>query len=312
MMTDLRPAFLLVPLAFFASCGSTPTKPDEAIEKRFLDSEQEREQLRLRRQAFETVLQTTDSVLERYTAARLDSGSPKSDKMAERLERHLSLQVEKHFAQFIHAANDASLPRNQAIAVAALGFSGRPEALTPMLNGLASPDPAIVGNAVLGLGLLHDARTPPMYLKRVVDNDGYADSVRACAAWAMLQVQEATTTRDAFQPLWREILDQPIDVGVPAVIVSALRGIGQFQDAGDASRVERYLSHAVPQVRQAAAVATGRIGAQESHTALLKLISPAESVPNVRLAARKALQALAGGVDRGYDVLEWQRVFERG
>lgn len=312
MMTDFRPAFLLVPVAILGSCGSAPPAPDEAIEERFVDSQRERDEWKRRQDAFQNVLQETDTVIERYTLARLDSGSPKSDKLAERLGKHLTMRVQDHFEHFVRAAADASIPRNQAIALAALGFSADPSALDPLLNGLASPDPNIVGNAVYGIGLLADRRTPPMYLKRVVDNASYSNNTRSCAAWSILQVQDATTERDAFAPIWRAILDEPIEVGVPAVIVSALRGLGQFADESDAPRVERYLVHATPQVRQAAAVAVGRIGAVSSHEALLDLISPAESVPNVRLAARKALQALAGGVDRGYDVKEWQRVFERG
>ena len=41
-------------------------------------------------------------------------------------------------------------------------------------------------------------------------------------------------------------------------------------------------------------------------------VRPSEAVPNVRLHARKALQALAGHVDYGYDVGAWRKAFERG
>ena len=46
--------------------------------------------------------------------------------------------------------------------------------------------------------------------------------------------------------------------------------------------------------------------------ALIARLGPVETNANVRLAVRKALQALAGGIDRGYDVKEWRRVFETG
>jgi hypothetical protein len=64
-------------------------------------------------------------------------------------------------------------------------------------------------------------------------------------------------------------------------------------------------------VRINAAIALGRMNAQNQYEKLLELLSPAETVPNVRLAARKALQALAGGTDHGYEVELWRREFDR-
>ena len=61
----------------------------------------------------------------------------------------------------------------------------------------------------------------------------------------------------------------------------------------------------------AAVVAQGKIKNQESFPVLLELIKESETNENVRLVARKSLKALAGGVDRGYDVELWQRLFQR-
>ena len=62
----------------------------------------------------------------------------------------------------------------------------------------------------------------------------------------------------------------------------------------------------------AAARALGRMNAQEHWRDLLALLKPAESVQNVRLHARKALAALAGNKDYGYDLAAWRKVFDRG
>jgi hypothetical protein len=62
----------------------------------------------------------------------------------------------------------------------------------------------------------------------------------------------------------------------------------------------------------AAALALGRMNAQGSWKKLLELLGPQETVQNVRLVARKALAALAGGVDHGYDIDAWRKTFDRG
>ena len=78
------------------------------------------------------------------------------------------------------------------------------------------------------------------------------------------------------------------------------------------NRNHSLLNHPTPKVRFNTAIALGRMNAQEHHAQLIEMLGPGESQPNVRLAARKALQALAGGVDRGYDTELWRREFERG
>ena len=63
-------------------------------------------------------------------------------------------------------------------------------------------------------------------------------------------------------------------------------------------------------MRTATAIAIGRLGDLRGTEALYTLLGREEPNENVRLAARKALQALAGGEDRGYDVDEWRKVFD--
>ena len=314
MQTALR----LAPFSWFlvlcASCGSAPPpEPDPAIEKRFEEQERDAATQLARRKAFERVLNDTDRVLEQYAAAMLTSGAPKSDKLAETTETYLRRVVAENFARFMRAANDEGIPRNRAIALAALGMSSRREALDPLLNGVADPNPEVVANAVFGLGLLQDPRTPPSYLARIIENDENPKVLRAGAAWSLYRVQVVCSDTTKFEVIWARVLSVPLEEIEPSVAVSALRGIGQVDEGGEryVDTVVRYVSHPTPKVRQTAAVAIGRLGVTESYTSLIALIGPAESIANVRLAARKALQALAGGVDRGYEIEEWHRVFEQ-
>ena len=76
--------------------------------------------------------------------------------------------------------------------------------------------------------------------------------------------------------------------------------------------VVKFASQPKPKIREATAIALGRMKNQETYAVLLTLLGVAEPNQNVRLAARKGLQALAGNVDAGYDVDEWRKVFDRG
>ncbi len=312
-MTALRTAFLFASATLLAGCGSTPeSSPDPEIEAAFAQKNRDAAADLARRRRFEQVLNNTDRMLERYMLALLSSGSTRATSDAATFEKQLTKTVDEYYALFMRAAIDKKVPRNRAISLAVLGMSGRREALDPMLNGLEDDNPEIVTSSVFGIALLKDGRTPPSYLHRVIDRTILADEVRNSAAWALVQVQMASVDSKACESVWTAVLGGPIEKPLPGVAVSALRGVGLSGNAAHNETALRYLAHPKPKVREAAAIAVGRLGVAGSHAQLFPLISPAEGNPNVRLAARKALKALAGGTDRGYDLREWQRLFERG
>ncbi|MCK5945052.1 MAG: HEAT repeat domain-containing protein, partial [Planctomycetes bacterium] len=94
--------------------------------------------------------------------------------------------------------------------------------------------------------------------------------------------------------------------------VTAIRGLGLNGDATHADLIAPLLRHPVPRIRMSSALALGRMNAQQHWQDLLKLLEPQETVQNVRVHARKALAALAGNKDYGYDLAAWRKVFERG
>ena len=98
----------------------------------------------------------------------------------------------------------------------------------------------------------------------------------------------------------------------PWILIQALRGLGRLRNGEHAPAAVPYLTHPTPMVRLAAAVSLGYLRNRDVNEALIARLGPVETNANVRLAVRKALQALAGGIDRGYDVKEWRRVFETG
>lgn len=330
MTTDLPPALphrpphgparglagaALLALLPLGACGSTPTKagtPDPELEQQFAEAERDRADMVARQEAFKRILTDFDMQLDFYARALNDAGSAKAETKAQKLHSHLNYRVLRHYPQFLRAAEDRSIPRNRAIALAALGFSERDDALTPILNGLSSDDHVVVSNATFGLAILQNPRTPPTYLARVIEDEQYSDSTRYGAAWALYRIQQEVVDKSEIRAIWRRILDKPIENVLPSTAMTAIRGLGKIGNPEDNDLVLRYASHPVPKVRQATGIAIARLGVQSSYTTLLALIGPAEDNPNVRLAARKALQRLAGGDhDAHYDVDEWRNIFKR-
>ena len=316
----LRSSILLagsVWLVTTAGCNSAPQPvKDPEIEAQQREKEADNALLEARKQDVKRVINDMDKWIDAYVTALLNSGATTADSQAEKIEKHIRSWIgppeHVYFHDFMRYAEQRQYPRNRAIALAALGFSARREALDPLLNALGDDNVEIVSNAVLGLAILKDPRTPPSYLARVIENKDFESVMRGSAAWALYRIQTDSTNVEAFVKVWIDLLSVPLQDAIPEVAVSALRGLGQARDPAHATIAERYVSHPTPLVRNAAAVALGRMGNQASYEALIALIGPAESVPNVRLAAHKALQMLAGGVDLGYDVDEWRAMFERG
>ena len=209
-------------------------------------------------------------------------------------------------------AADSTEPRQQGIALAALGFSGRRDVTDLIQQGTMSDDADIVDKAVFGLAVLRSPQTAPGPLAAVVENDRHPEDGRVQAAWALYRVQTVSTDPSAIVACWRRFLSTERERMPAGVLVTAVRGLGLAADAANADLVAPMLKHPVPRLRMAAALALGRMNAQEHWRDLLQLLEPAESVQNVRLHARKALMALAGNKDYGYDLVAWRKVFDRG
>jgi HEAT repeat protein len=313
-MNRLRPLLSHTALVtLLAACSTTSSGTfDPKLEEAARARQQEAAEAEARLATPERLITDLDKALHSYSQLRLSGASPRAESTAEKVEKFLTEQSTKHFDLLIRQANDASLPRNRAIAVAALGFSGRAEALDPLVNAAQEDDPEIVANAVFGLAMLSDRRTPPAVVVRVMRSEAFDESVRNGAGWTLLQLQQAVVDTSEIIRVWLDLLERPAGTQPAGVLVSAVRGLGLTRDASHAAAVARLAEDPTPMVRQAVAIAIARMGADDHVDTLLALLSPAETNENVRLAARKALQELAGGTDRKYDVEEWKRVFERG
>ncbi|MCC6670897.1 MAG: HEAT repeat domain-containing protein [Planctomycetes bacterium] len=313
-MLRRRAPFDLLLLLSLAACGGSPepAAPDRSLEAQFQKDRTQRQETLLRQEDWQNVLMNLDKSLDRYATALLSAGNDRADRMVVSLETYLAQETKKHFADLVREADRDEFPGNRAIAAAALGFSQKPEALDPILNCLNDRDEAVVNNALLALGALRDPRTPVARLAEFVEDEKRPVKLRATASWTLMRLQLFVHQPDQVPPVWMRVLQRPVEATDPSILVHALRGLGLFRRKEYAAHIRPYLAHPTPLIRTAAALATGFCGDQASHKDLLVLLKASETNPNVRLTARKALQALAGGVDRGYDVEAWRQVFARG
>jgi hypothetical protein len=309
-----RRLLLLAPMCLALGCSSTPTEKgvrDPAIEESYRQKAAERNAA-ARGQTFEEALITIDQSLDEYTKARVGAGNERLEQQADALARFLNGAANKHFDALMKAASDPEYGRNRAVALAALGFSQRREPLDLLVSALADKESLVRSNAAFALGELTDPRTPAAALGRLIEDDAQPDLVRISASRALLRLQLNAFDTKEIAPIWSRVLSGPVQDTEPAVLVHAIRGLGMTRDRSHVALVEPAIHHPDALVRSAAAIALGRFGDPAAHKTLLLLLGPNESNPNVRLCARKALQALAGGADRVYDVEQWRKLFERG
>lgn len=325
----IRSSALLTLLALpFAACSSTPTlrtEADPTLEK----LEKDRVASDKSRRRFEQVLVKLDQAMESYAMALANQGDPRADKQADKIAKYLqdlvleneaipmgadpnAYEIGANLRLLRGVAADSSEPRQQGIALAALGFSGRHDVANLIEQGTMSDDPDIVDKAVFGLAILRAPNTLPGPLAAIVENDKHPEDGRVQAAWALYRVQTATTNPDEIVQYWRRFLTTEKNRMPAGVQVTAVRGLGLTGDPKNADLVAPLLRHPVPRLRMASALALGRMNAQDHWEDLLRLLEPSESVQNVRLHARKALAALAGNKDYGYDLAAWRKVFDRG
>lgn len=294
-----------------ASCGGAPEpQADPQIEADFLQRRQAIEEEKSK-ETFAGDLITIDKALDRYTEAWMTSELSSMEKMRDKLDNYLRTAVSKHFDRLLTEADQREYPANRSISLAALGFSGRSEALDPLLNGARDENEAIAVAALFGLAILQDPRTPPGVIGEIMLDSKKPAPVRRNASLALLRLQDKSFDTEKIAPYWVQVLARPLEEIDYAVAMHAVRGIGLLRDPANAHLAEKLASHPQPMLRVAAAIAMGRMKNESSVPVLLALLGPAETNDNVRLAARKALQALAGGIDREYDVGEWRKIFQR-
>lgn len=323
----LTPALLA---ALFSACSTGSTLRQEAAPD-LVKRQEEIKAKQKKQRNFQRVIIQLDQMIDNYVTAIANRGDQRADDQAEKLlkllrekvldipSRHPGRQLEANdhqpgefFQRLRQLAMDGSLPEQQAVALAALGFSGRFDVMSDILQGARTNDPFVVDHAVLGLAVLRSRDTPPGVLAAIAENPNHPEDGRVQAAWALYQVQTSCVDQSEIAKIWVDFLGTKRNKLPPGVLVTAIRGLGLTTKAEYGGLVAPLLKDPTPRIRMSAAVALGRMNAKEYWQELLNLLRPQESVQNVRLSARKSLARLAGDQDYGYDISAWLKVFELG
>ncbi|MEE2887953.1 MAG: hypothetical protein VX951_11050 [Planctomycetota bacterium] len=320
-------------LSVLTACSTTPTPrgvSDDEIEAQFAERAKKRKAYDAILNERQRVLLDLDKALDKFYESVHQGADHRVVSRREALEKVIRDKTRRHFDSLVATADNPTHVGNRGIALAALGFADGltgPEgarkksdrdyvetALNSLVTALNDPDSHIVNQAVHGIGMLRAPNTPTKAIASILEDSKESQGIRRAAAWTLMSVQPylAGDRRKALRPIWLRLLSQPVGELEPEISVQALRGLGLFRLAEDARSVEPYCDHPMALVRIHACVALGRQKNQNSHKKLFQLLQPSESNRNVRLAARKALKALAGGTDRGYDLKKWEKLFQRG
>jgi hypothetical protein len=308
---SMRPTALLSCLLTACAGSTLPPKgtPDPVVTKAEKDRLHAITRDAAKKNEMPQVRLDLDQLLNGYSIAMGQRGV--DDGKVKNIAESIRKLVARNFDALTADAADSSEPGNQAIALASLGFAAKPEAMPVILQGAQTDNEHLVSSAILGLAVLQDAQTPPGVVIAVIENTKFKAETRIGAAWCLYRLQLAMANNAEIVAYWVQVLNRPLLETNPAIVMHAVRGLGLTRSSEHAALVAKYATHPTPHVRTAVTVALARMQAQDQVEALLALISPAETNAEVRLGANKALVALAGGEDRGYDVASWRSVFQR-
>jgi len=130
-----------------------------------------------------------DRSLAAWSEGKLAASNSRETATLEALERDMRQRATKRKDELLVELESGALS-NRRIAAAALGFSGDPSVLGPMLSALFDPDLELVQKSLLGIGILADKDTPLTGVIRLLDEsqDPWA---RNNAAFALLEIARA-------------------------------------------------------------------------------------------------------------------------
>lgn len=248
--------------------------------------------------------------LQAWTTKTISASTREDRSKQDLLELHLMQKVNERRFELITELQ-AGPPQNRIVAAGALGFSGNPDVLSPLMAALDDPNPRVVTNALMSIGVLKSHDTPVEPLCEILSS-APESSHRWGAANALLNVLQA----GAFDET--ECARGSARIGLtdeePMVRAQCAMILGQIVDADSLGEIAGLLYDKYPLVAKAAARSIGYIGAQDAHSkgpAARLLFDALENSAKARQML--ILEDLSRLADRNYqlDLEKWREWVER-
>ncbi len=199
---------------------------------------------------------------------------------------------------------------NRRIAATALGFSGKDDALSPLLNALEDTDDQVVANALLGLSILGNSKTPVGGVARLFSDRNQTIEIRNNAG-RVLRATSPSSLDDSSRNLVVESARSAIGDEEPSVVVYAMLLLAELEDTDSLERIALRLDDPSPLVGRASSRALAYIGSVDDHSkgpATRALVASLKRVNSrtVRPAVYRDLQNLSQ-INYGDDIDAWIR-----
>jgi len=243
-----------------------------------------------------------DGWLLRWSDLRLSAASPKDRNELLALEQHMREKSAERRLELVQEL-ESGAPSQRRIAAAALGFTGDPAVLGPLLASLDDRDPELAQRTLLALGVLALPETPLGGIKAHLL--GAEDAwTRNNAAFAMLAIARAGNHSPELAEACRLGLADA-EAGVRAQCASAL---GVVADVVAVPALAELLYDRANLVALAASVSLASIGRTlpEQRGATARALSASlDRVPDDRRAPIVGALRWLSGLDLGDDAKAW-------
>jgi HEAT repeat protein len=251
-------------------------------------------------------LNKVDERVRAWSNLKLDARSEADLHTQNLLEQTLQYDTKRRVDELV-AQLESGPPRNRAIAAVGLGFSGMPQAQPALLAALTDPDSHVVGNALLGLGVLGAADTPTAEIAYVLRT--HRDSwTRNNAAFALQRIATARSA-DARDPELAASLREALADEMAGVRAQCAATLGALHDTESVRPLSDLLYDGENLVALAAAAALASIGAevpeQKGPTARALVAAYSRARAERRPSLQRELARLADA-NLGTDVEPWK------
>jgi HEAT repeat protein len=228
-------------------------------------------------------LQRVDLLISQWDAAQAEGRSDQ----AQQVFQQIRTEVDASYDDFVAAVKGSEGVRLQYLGVAALGFSGRPEATALLIDRLTDPDAHLVGNALIALKLRADPRTPLAPVLRLVATN--AAEPRRYAPLAYANVLEARHAAGVPRDPAEERSALHLFSGIvadrdPYVRLHVAKALGLVREPGAYELLLVLLKDEHIRIRVSAAAGLERLGDPRGFPHVVELLrdAPEDSRPIVR------------------------------